>query len=368
MSGAGLRAPDGCPPGERLGPPAAGAHAGASPAHRRQGDELVLATRGSDLALAQTRLAGDALAAAHPGVGWRPLTIATRGDRSAGGGQAAAGNELAAMAKASPGLFTSEVAAAVARGDASAGVHSLKDLPLDDHEGLCLAAVLPRAAAGDVLVVAPGWIDAAAPLALRSGATVGTSSPRRAALVRHFAPQARVVAVRGNVPTRLRRCADGELAAVALAQAGLQRLHASLAGLRLLPLPPEYWHPAPGQGALAVQTRRDGAARDLLAVLDHAPTRTAVELERAVLRAFGGGCAAPCGAWARRLNGDEWELHYGAAATDGGGRWRSYLLRGTAAGCRGAIDAWADGGPMPGREQPAEAAQAAIKAVLSGAK
>ena len=355
------------PPGERLGSETAGDPADAPRSVRARERALVLATRGSDLALAQTRLAGDALAAAHPGVGWRTLTIATRGDRSAGGGPAAAGGGLAAMAKASPGLFTSEVAAAVARGDASAAVHSLKDLPLDDHDGLCLAAILPRAAAADVLVVAPGWIDTAAPLALRNGATVGTSSPRRAALLRHFAPQARVVAVRGNVPTRLRRCGEGALAAVALAQAGLQRLCASLAGLRLLPLPPEYWHPAPGQGALAVQTRRGGAARDLLAALDHATTRTAVELERAVLRAFGGGCAAPCGAWARCLSGDQWELHFGAATADGSG-WRSYLLRGTAAGCRGAIDAWANGGPMPGREQRAEAAQDAIKAVLSGAR
>ena len=348
--------------GERPGSEPEGARgraAGAPPGRRT---ELILATRGSDLALAQTRLVGEALAAAHPGIGWRLLTITTRGDLSASV-LAAPGSGLAALARASAGVFTSEVAAAVARGAAAAAVHSLKDLPLDDRGGLCLAAILPRAAAGDVLVATPGWVDAAAPLGLRAGATVGTSSPRRAALLRHHAPRARVVEVRGNVPTRLRRCRDGELAAVVLARAGLERLHASLAGLRLLPLPPEHWQPAPGQGALAVQARRDDAAADLLAALDHAPTRTAVELERAVLRALGGGCAAPCGAWARPAGDGGWELHYGIAAPDGRG-WRSYRLRGSAAGCRRALEEWAAGGPPPG-DQAAQAAQGAIKAVLS---
>ncbi len=422
------------PPGERPGSEPAGARADAAGAPPEQGRALVLATRGSDLALAQTRLVGDALAAAHPGIGWRLLTIATRGDRStaaapgglppaagsASGGGAAipgselptaaggerlrraggdagelteavgaahadgngngdagsgsvarrvaaadAGSELAALARLSPGLFTSEVAAAVARGDASAAVHSLKDLPLDQRDGLCLAAILPRASAGDVLVVAPGWVDSAAPLGLRNAATVGTSSPRRAALLRHFAPQARVVEVRGNVPTRLRRCSGGAVAAVVLAQAGLQRLGSSLAGLRVLPLPPEHWQPAPGQGALAVQARRHERAAHLLAALDHAPTRIAVGLERSVLRALGGGCAAPCGAYASLADSGEWQLHYGLAGDNG--RWHGYWLRDSAAGCRRALEAWAVGGPLPGEELPAEAAQAGLRAVLFGA-
>ena len=422
------------PPGERPGSEPAPTRAAVARASPGQGSDLVLATRGSDLALAQTRLVGDALAAAHPGIGWRLLTIATRGDRStaaapgglpsaagsaSGGGAAisdpelptaaggerlrraggdagelteavgaahadgngngdagsgsvarrvaaaAAGSELAALARLSPGLFTSEVAAAVARGDASAAVHSLKDLPLDQRDGLCLAAILPRASVRDVLVVAPGWVDSAAPLGLRNAATVGTSSPRRAALLRHFAPQARVVEVRGNVPTRLRRCSEGAVAAVVLAQAGLQRLGSSLAGLRVLSLPPEHWQPAPGQGALAVQARRHDRAAHLLAALDHAPTRIAVGLERSVLRALGGGCAAPCGAYASLADSGEWQLHYGLAGDNG--RWHGYWLRDSAAGCRRALEAWAVGGPLPGEELPAEAAQAGLRAVLFGA-
>lgn len=336
---------------------------GVAPACSPSGPEhdLVLATRGSDLALAQARLVGAALTAAHPGTGWRLLTITTRGDRSAGSDA----GELAALARVSPGVFTSEVAAAVARGAADAAVHSLKDLPLDDRAGLSVVAILPRAAAADVLVAAPRWVDAAAPLGLRAGATVGTSSPRRAALLRRFAPQVRVVEVRGNVPSRLRRCRDGAVAAVVLARAGLQRLGATLAGLRLAPLPPEHWQPAPGQGALAVQVRSGAAAAAPLAALDHAPTRTAVELERGVLRALGGGCAAPCGAWARPVaRGTAWKLDYGFAADDG--RWRGYRLADGAAGCRRALTAWAAGGAPPGNELAAEAAQAELGAVLFG--
>ena len=425
--------------GERPGSEPEGARGAAAGAPPGQRGELVLASRGSDLALAQSRLVGEALASAHPGIGWRVLTITTRGDRSAGAGpgapprsgpdtmpsrsrkastatgeqrsqratggarrspdaagstpsaagreagtvpvarrggaaspgwsrpgeQAVAGSRLAAMARASAGVFTAEVAAAVARGAADAAVHSLKDLPLDDRAGLGIAAILARAAVADVLVAAPGWVDAAAPLGLRGGATVGTSSPRRAALLRRFAPQARVVELRGNVPTRLRRCSEGAVAAVVLAHAGLQRLGATLAGLCLAPLPPAHWQPAPGQGALAVQARSGGAAAAALAALDHAPTRTAVELERAVLRALGGGCAAPCGAYARpAADGGAWQLDYGFAGDDG--RWRGYRLIDSAAGCRCALMAWAAGGPPPGNESPAEAAQAELGAVLFG--
>ena len=407
-------------------------HAGARPADGSREAKatvpadrgLVLATRGSALALAQTRLVGAALTDVDPHVAWRILPITTRGDRSAGADGAGAtaqlepagrgpdsapiaagggngrkkrgggsdlrsgaggtadsatgragaparlrerppsGSRLAALARVSPGLFTSEVAAAVVRGEAAAAVHSLKDLPLDDHHGLAVAALLPRAAPGDVLVVAPEWFDDAAPLGLRREAAVGTSSPRRTALLRHFAPQARVQEVRGNVPTRLRRCAKGELAAVVLAQAGLQRLGAAAQGLRLVPLPTEHWQPAPGQGAIAVQARRHGAAAALLAAIDHAPTRTAVALERAVLRALGGGCATACGAYARPAGDGEWELHYGLA--DPGGGWRSYRLRDSAAGCRSVLAAWAQGGPLPGCELSAVTARDGTAAVLFG--
>ena len=346
----GRGAPDGAPL-------PAGAATGAPPA------ELVLATRGSPLAQAQARLVQVALSAAEGVAPCRILPVTTRGDRSATTpGPAATGGEgaLAALARTSPGLFTAEVAAVVRDGTADAAVHSLKDLPLEQPPGLCLAAILPRAAAQDVLVIAPRWIEPAAPLGLRPGATVGTSSPRRAALLRHYAPEALVTAVRGNVSTRLRRCREGGVAALLLARAGLQRLRAVLADLRLVALPPEWWAPAPGQGAVAVQARRGSAAAARLAAIDHAPTRTAVALERALLRALGGGCGAACGAFAAPTGAGRWLLHFGFAA-DGataetpaavaGRLWRSFRLHDTAAGCFGAIAAWDGGEPPPGAEE-----------------
>ena len=299
-----------------------------------------------------------ALSAAEGGAAWRIMPVTTRGDRSAAPGAAGGGGaSLAALARTSPGLFTAEVAAAVRDGAAQAAVHSLKDLPVEQPPELCLAAILPRAAAHDVLVIAPRWFAPAAPLGLRPGAAVGTSSQRRAALLRHYAPQARPTALRGNVPTRLRRCREGGVAALLLAGAGLQRLRAEVAGLRLVALPPERWAPAPGQGAVAVQARPASAAAARLAAIDHAATRAAVTLERSLLQALGGGCAAACGAYARPAADQGWILDYGFAAAGGvdpaadAGAWRSFRLRGSAADCRRAVAAWAGGGAPPGVER-----------------
>ena len=327
------------------GAPEAGPRPAAGDATAAAGAELVLATRGSTLALAQAHLVQAALGVAGAATACRILPLTTRGDRGVGE------SDLVALARTSPGLFTAEVAAAVRDGTADAAVHSLKDLPLEQPPGLCLAAILPRAAAQDALVIAPGWFEPAAPLGLRPGATVGTSSPRRAALLRHYAPEALATAVRGNVPTRLRRCREGGVAALLLARAGLQRLGTALADLRLVALPPAWWAPAPGQGAVAVQARHESPAAARLAAIDHAPTRTAVALERALLHALGGGCGAACGAFAAPMGARHWLLHYGFA--DSGARaerWRSFRLHDTVAGCFQALAAWAGGKTPPGAE------------------
>ena len=313
--------------------------------------ELVLASRGSALALAQARLVQRALAAAPHGVRCRIVPITTRGDRSAAApAGTATESRLVALARTASGLFTTEVAASVQRGTAAAAVHSLKDLPLEEPADLCIAALLPRAAAQDVLLIAPRGFDPEAPLGLIPGATVGTSSPRRAALLGHYAPGTRVIALRGNVPTRVRRCREGAVAAVVLARAGLERLGEEGAGLRVVPLPPEHWPPAPGQGAVAVQTRPRSDAAVLLTAIDHAPTRTAVSLERALLQALGGGCGAACGAYARPAVGRGWVLHYGFAegavrgtdygARDGGSAGPDGSRVGAEPGSAGGDDPW----------------------------
>ena len=310
--------------------------------------DLVLATRGSTLALAQAHLVQAALEAADDGSTSRIMALTTRGDRDGGA------TNLSTLARGSPGLFTAEVSAAVRDGTADAAVHSLKDLPLEQPPELCLAAILPRAAAQDVLVIAPRWFEPAAPLGLRSGATVGTSSPRRTALLRHYAPEALATVVRGNVPTRLQRCREGSVAALLLARAGLQRLGTMLTGLRLVALPAARWAPAPGQGAVAVQARRGSPVAARLAAIDHAPSRTAASLERAVLQALGGGCGAACGAFAAAVGFRRWLLHYGFAEAEvADGRWRRFRLHATAAGCLQAIAAWAGGEAPPGTEETA---------------
>ena len=125
-------------------------------------------------------------------------------------------------------------------------------------------------------------------------------------------------------------------------------------------LPPERWAPAPGQGAVAVQARVESTAAARLAAIDHAPTRTAATLERALLRALGGGCGAACGAFAAPAGARSWVLRYGFAATGAvvekavaleAGAWRSFGLHDTAAGCFGAIAEWAGGGEPPGTEE-----------------
>ncbi|HEY8966762.1 MAG TPA: hydroxymethylbilane synthase, partial [Candidatus Methylacidiphilales bacterium] len=150
---------------------------------------------------------------------------------------------------------------------------------------------------------------------LPKGGAVATGSPRRTALLLHLRPDLRVLPLRGNVDTRLRKLREtAEWSGIVLAAAGLDRLRPAMEGLHAVPLPPDLFLPAPGQGALAFQVRAgDEDAFVVAAALDHAPTRAAVTAERAFLQALGGGCRAPVGAYARteagrfRLDGIVWK-------------------------------------------------------------
>jgi hydroxymethylbilane synthase len=193
------------------------------------------------------------------------------------------------------GVFCKEVQQAVLEGRADAGVHSCKDLPTSEPEGLILAAVLRRADARDALIGAP------AVAALPAGALIGTSSLRRQAQLAHLRPDLRFTSIRGNVATRLRKVADGEVAATVMAMAGLSRL-GLLRQSQAAALDP--WNactPAPAQGAVAVDCRtRDARTRFLLACLDHRESAQAVGIERRVLAGLAGGCSLPLGCLAQR--------------------------------------------------------------------
>lgn len=241
---------------------------------------LTIGSRGSQLALWQSRWIAGRLG--ELGVETAIEIIRTTGDKITDVPLAKVGTK---------GLFTKELEEALLANQIDLAVHSLKDMPTELPEGLKLAAVPVREDPRDAIV--------GARLAdLPAGARVGTSSLRRAAQLRAIRPDLQVESVRGNLDTRLRKLDEGQYDAIVLAAAGLRRLGwaARIAEL----LEPAVMCPAVGQGALAVETR---AGDDFCAPLDHAPTRQCIEAERAVLRAFGGGCQIPMGAHAWLDNG-----------------------------------------------------------------
>jgi hydroxymethylbilane synthase len=248
---------------------------------------LVIASRGSQLALWQARWVSAQLTAA--GHECRIEIIKTTGDKITDVPLAQVGALVGAK-----GLFTKEIEEALLDGRADLAVHSLKDLPTELPEGLVLAAVPEREDPRDAVV--------GKPLAdLPTGAKVGTSSLRRAAQLRNMRPDLVVESVRGNVDTRLRKLDEGQYDAILLAAAGLKRLGwaARIAEI----LEPERMCCAVGQGALAIETRAAGAGRDACGALDHPATHAAVMAERGLLGALGGGCQVPIGAYATVAGG-----------------------------------------------------------------
>ena len=243
--------------------------------------KLRIGTRGSRLALAQSREVADAITAS--GVETELLTITTAGDRGADPASDPAGVK---------GLFVTEIVRALLDGEVDLAVHSAKDLPADETEGVVIAGVPERASALDVLVTRDGD--------LRPGARVGTSSIRRRAQVFRLRPDVIVEDLRGNVDTRLRKLGDGEVDALIIAGAGLLRL--GVVPEHAAPMSLAEMVPAPGQGCLAVQARAsDDATIEVLSALDHAASRMALEAERGLMARLGGGCALPLGAFAESV-------------------------------------------------------------------
>jgi hydroxymethylbilane synthase len=246
-----------------------------------------LATRGSTLALAQARAVADALTARGARV--EIMAIRTEGDRRAEARLAAIGGK---------GLFVREIEQALLRGDADVAVHSLKDLPAELPAGLTLPTFPEREDPRDVLITREPWTFEELP----RGSVIGTSSPRRRALVLALRPDLVVTPIRGNVDTRLGKLAGGEWAGVLLAAAGLRRL--GLTPRHATTLAPDVFVPAIGQGVLAVQARAaDAATLAALSPLDHAPTRVCALAERAFLARLGASCVTPMAAHARHVNG-----------------------------------------------------------------
>lgn len=250
-----------------------------------------LGTRRSALAMAQSQHVADALAAAS-GSRVELVPIVSEGDT----------NRASLSTLGGRGVFATRLREALLAGECDLLVHSLKDLPTAQPEGLVLGAIPPREDARDVVVTRDGRSLAD----LEAGARVGTGSPRRIAQVRRFHPRVEVIDIRGNVDSRVARVTTGDLDAVILAAAGLARLGTPLIGAGADFRGLAEWPTAPGQGALAVETTVD-AADDLaaaLALLDDLDTRIETSAERAVLAGLDAGCSAPVGAHADVVDGE----------------------------------------------------------------
>ncbi len=253
------------------------------------------------MAMWQARWVAERLAVLLPETSVEIVEVPTRGDAHSG--------PFTGLSER--GLFTSDVEVALVEGRIDVAVHSLKDLPVTTDGALSLAAVPLRDDPRDALVSREGLTLASLP----EGARVGTSSPRRACLIRSRRPDAEIVALRGNVGTRVRRVEEGHCDAAVLAAAGLKRL--GLDDKVSEWLDPRDFPPAPGQGALAVQVREEHAElHGVVSGMDDPEARETSSAERSLLEALGGGCAMPVGAHAWRT-GDGLALLAFVGSADG---------------------------------------------------
>jgi hydroxymethylbilane synthase len=258
--------------------------------------KLRIGTRRSRLALAQAEETSRSLAA--NGIETELVEMVTQGDRGAPAETSPSGLK---------GLWVTEIVRALQDGEIDLAVHSAKDLPAEDDEGVVIAAVPLRASPLDVLITRDGE--------LRAGQIVGTSSLRRQAQVFRWRPDVMLKDLRGNVDTRLRKLEEGEVDALVLAAAGLLRL--GIVPLHSAPMSIAEMVPAPGQGCLALQSRaEDEGAREVLGALDHRESRLALEAERALMARLGGGCALPLGAYAE-ADGDTIRMNAIVLSADG---------------------------------------------------
>jgi hydroxymethylbilane synthase len=263
---------------------------------------LRIGTRGSRLALWQANYVVERLRALANAASAEVVVIQTAGDQV---------RDVPLSQIGGDGVFTKEIQRALLDRAVDLAVHSLKDLPTTPIEGLLLGAVPERGPAGDVFVSRRHRRFADLP----AGATVATSSLRRRAQVLHRRPDLRLVDIRGNVETRLRKLQEQELDALILAEAGLERLGLKSAVTEILDR--AWMLPAVGQGALGLECRVDDTAtRGVVQQLNHLPTWHAVRAERALLRALGGGCQVPIGS-ATTVSGETLELHGAVIKADG---------------------------------------------------
>ncbi len=274
---------------------------------------LRIGTRGSKLALWQAEFTRSELA--RIGVESELVVIKTQGDLV---------QHLSFDKLEGKGFFTREIEDALLRGEVDVAVHSMKDLPTSQPEGLVITAVSYRDNPADWLLIRPEAVAEGEIFRLRREAVVGTSANRRKAQLLAFRPDVQMKDIRGNVPTRLDKLRAGDFDAIFLAAAGVSRLGLDLSGLKLVELNPREFVPAPAQGVLAWQTNRDDIqTRLVLHQIHHPEISACTNVERRVLQLLEGGCQLPLGAYCER---DTTGYYHGFAACAIDGEMRQARL------------------------------------------
>ncbi len=257
-----------------------------------------LGTRKSLLAKVQSGWVAETLK--KHGIECELIEIASQGDKDLS-------TPLHLFEEHGPGVFTKVLEDALLENRIDLAVHSLKDLPIQQPEDLFVACIPERATLDDSLLIHPNLVDKSKSLGIAQGASVGTSSLRREAQLSAVRPDLKFVSLRGNVPTRVDKVRAGAPPAAVLALAGLKRLQLDLSPLILTPLD---FEPAPGQGALAVEIRKDASPVliEALSKIHDEPSALAVGIERSILAGLGGGCSMPLGVRAERLSSGEFRV------------------------------------------------------------
>lgn len=246
-----------------------------------------IGTRGSKLALWQAKQVSENLSEKT-----QIIIIKTSGDRF---------KNKALQGQNETGFFTKEIENQLLRKNIDIAVHSLKDLPTVIHPDLTLAAYLPRGPVPDLLLVHPDYHDPGFLVPVKKGSRIGATSLRRQALLHLYGPHTKPDFLRGNIPTRIQKCRKKQHGAIVLAEAGLRRLGWDVSPLHVYRLNPEIWLPAPGQGVIVVQTRKDDSAlQNAASQLDDPVTRSSTDIERQLLANFEGGCHVAFGAYVRQ--------------------------------------------------------------------
>lgn len=274
--------------------------------------KLIIGTRGSQLALWQAHYTQRLLQ--ETGFDSELQIIKTRGDKI---------QHLSFDKIEGKGFFTKEIETALLAGEIDLAVHSMKDMPTSQPEGLALTAVSYREDPADWLVIQPSAAAAEQLFGFRQGAVVGTSSARRKAQMLDFRPDIELKDIRGNVPTRLQKLREGQFDAILLAAAGLTRLEIDLSDFVVVRFNPKEFVPAPAQGVLCYQTQtNDLATRRILQSLHDAEVARVTNVERKILQLLDGGCHMPLGAYCQRDSVGNYHVWAAHAAT-----WNSPVKR-----------------------------------------